>query len=95
MNWLKKYKFKNDVHKNMDWNDNGKMDYLIRKNLKEFDFLNSVNEEDFIKSSIDKKRCFCLKLKCDDLYRDYWTISYDMVEKDLKETRKIKLNELH
>jgi len=84
MEWLKKYKFKNYNNDIFNWIK--KMDYLLDNNLSNFEYLNEISEEEFLRGKI------LLYLKKNNI--QYWNINIDMVEKDLKELRKDKLNGL-
>jgi len=85
MEWLRKYKFKNS--NNDIFNLTNYINYLSDKNLSNFKYLNKRTEEEFIKG---KKN---LLLKCNNIIK-FWYINSSMVEKDLKEIRKNKLNKL-
>jgi hypothetical protein len=80
MDWLRKYKFKNNLKGFL------LVDNLLNKNLNNFEYLNEISEEEFIKG----KKFLYLKennIRC-------WNIGINMVEKDLKKIRKDKLNGL-
>jgi organic radical activating enzyme len=84
---LRKYKFKNCNKNTFNWFK--EMDYLCDKNLSKFKYLNEISEEEFLKGEN-------LKLKEDKniIIYGYWNINIEMVEKDLKEIRKDKLDGL-
>jgi hypothetical protein len=77
MDWLKKYKFKN----------NSGIDCLYGENLSNFEYINKIIEEEFLNNN------GFLRLKIKNSYR-YGYINKNMVEKDLKELRKDKLDGL-
>jgi len=86
MEWLRKYKFKNSNNfgwvRGVGWFK--KMNYLLDKNLNNFEYLNEINEEEFLRGEI-------LKLN-NNYVNNYWSIISSMVEKDVKQIRKEKLN---
>ena len=93
MNWLRKYRFiVYDANVKSEY-DFGwvypHMNHLCGRNLSEFVYSYKLTEKEFIDSHslTDGKVC---------LYLDgEYYISFDMVEIDKKESRKIKLNKLN
>jgi hypothetical protein len=89
MNWLKKYRFViHDKSKEYQfgWIDPC-MNYLCGQNLSKFKYRYEITEEEFFNSSETNYECLYLE--------GNFFISPDMVEFDIVELRKRKINQLN